>query len=128
MNPNEKLLQALINDPSLLKLLEKMTKDAPKEKKAKKMKEMGNPSYVNHTTVKCKLCGSTHAKFLCMAYDSDEKLYRTSCHHQDNIWPTLPLFELVQRSDTCPSCAGNLLQLSKEELIQKLMYQASKPK
>lgn len=124
-NANEALLQKLINDPSLLKLLEKMAKAAPAEKKVKKMKELGNPTYVNCVTLKCKLCGSEHTKYLCMVFDPEEKLYRTSCHATENLWPDLPVYTLRQRTTSCAQCPGILLSLEKETLVQKLINLAN---
>lgn len=121
MNLNEQMLQKLINDPSLIKMLEKMVSNAPREKKEKHLKELGHPAYVNQVECKCKLCGSTHIIYMCMSYDSTEKLYRGSCHHLDNVWPGLPIYKMVQRRATCNACPGILSSLPVETLISKLI-------
>jgi hypothetical protein len=126
MNQNEQILQALINDPSLIKILEKMASSRPLEQKAKKLKERGNPSYVNCVEIKCRLCGSTHTKFMMMQFDPEEKLYRTGYQGLDNHWPELPLFNMIQRSPSCASCPGILMNLSKEDLIQRLIFLSNK--
>ena len=97
MNASEAILQKLINDPSLIKMLEKMAKAAPAEKKAKKQKELGLACYVNKVQIHCKLCGSESIVYTRMDWDAEDKLYRTGCHHQDNIWPTLEEKTIVQR-------------------------------
>lgn len=122
MNQNELLLQKLINSPDLLKMLSKMANARPAEIKEKKLKELGHPSYVNRVTINCRLCGSKHIKFMMMAYDSEEKLYRTGYQGLDNHWEQLPLYDLVQRSPSCIACPGVLSTLSVEELIQKLIF------
>lgn len=126
MNPNEKLLQALINDPSLIKMLEKMVSSRPKEQKEKKLKERGNPSYVNCVEIKCKLCGTTHTKYMMMQFDPEEKLYRTGYQGLDNHWTDLPIYNLIQRSTSCASCPGVLSTFEKDFLIQKLIYLSNK--
>jgi hypothetical protein len=126
MNQNEKLLQALINDPSLIKMLNKMVANAPSEKKEKKLKERGNPSYVNRVEIRCKLCSTVHIKFMMMQFDPEEKLYRTGYQGLDNPWPLLPVYDLIQRSTSCLSCPGVLFDLDKEVLIQKLIFLSNK--
>jgi len=121
MNPTELMLQRLINDPSLMKMLEKVAKAAPKERKAKKLKELGNPCYVNRVVLKCKLCQSEEIVYMCMSWDATEKLYRGSCYHQDNIWTGLPVHDLYQRKPVCKICPETLEALSKEALISKLI-------
>ena len=121
MNINEALLQKMINDPALMKLLEKMTKSIPAEKKEKKLKELGHPAYVNEVSCLCKLCGAKHIIYMCMSYDSTEKLYRGSCHSLDNVWQGLPVYQMVQRRATCNACPGVLSTLPIETLISKLI-------
>ena len=126
MNANEALLQRLINDPALMKKLEKMASAIPLEKKAKKMKELGLAKYVNQVTSTCKLCGSESIIFTRMDWDSEEKLYRVGCHHQDNIWPLLPLHNLRQRRPSCNLCQTVLLTKSKEDLIKHIIWLADR--
>ena len=119
MNPMEALLQKLISDPSMMKAIEKMASSVPKEKKEKKFKELGNPSYVNKVELRCKLCGTYETAFMCMSYDPDAKLYRGSCYASENLWPGLPVHDLIQRKPNCKLCPTVLATLSQEEIINK---------
>ncbi len=125
MNQNEKLLRMILNDPALLKTIEKMTSSASaekaKEKKEKPLHSIGSPSYVNEVSVTCKLCGMTQKRFIMMAYDSTEKLYRSSCHSTANLWPSLPLYTLKQRTPTCPHCPNYLASQDQASLISRVI-------
>lgn len=122
MNVNQLLLEKLINSPALLKELEKLVKGRPTINKAIKEKKAGNPTYVNRVTVRCKLCGSEQIIFMRMDWDAEDKLYRTGCHAFENLWPLLSVHELYQRSASCSSCLKELEKLTKEELINKVIY------
>lgn len=128
MSSMDAMLKKLLNDPALVASLEKLVKknssELAKAPKEKKLKELGNPMYINEVTSTCKLCGSIHTINLCMAYDPAEKLYRVFARHLDNIWPALPTFKLRQRQTTCNCCAGVLLNQTKEDLIIKLIHTA----
>ncbi len=126
MANQDALLQKLLGDPKLLKILQDLSKQAPKERKVKKLKELGNPSYVNRVQIKCKLCGAVETAYMCMSFDPEEKLYRGSCYHKDNIWPDLPVHEMMQRKPNCILCPSMLDLLSKTELIEKCISLAQR--
>jgi hypothetical protein len=126
MNANEALLQKLIADPSLMKLLEKMSKDAPAVKKEKKLKELGAPCFVNEVELRCKLCSSIEIVFMRMDWDSEAKLYRGGCYSLDNLWKHLPLKQMIQRKATCKACSTVLHSMTKEALVQKVIVLAER--
>lgn len=126
MNANELLLQKIIADPSLLKMIEKMAKAAPAERKQIKLKQAGYPTYVNKVTQVCKLCKTETIIYLRMDWDKESKLYRSGCHHLDNIWPDLPEHSLRQSRQTCKTCPETLGNLDKESLISKLIILSEK--
>ena len=121
MNLNEEILRRIINDPSLMKELEKLAASAPALKKEKKFKELGHPAYVNEVACKCKLCSSTWLVYICMSWDKEEKLYRASARHLDNVWKDLPIYKMTQRRSSCRDCSTVLMQKSKEDLISLLI-------
>lgn len=127
MNLNEAILQKMLNDPKLLKEIEKMVSQTKiKEHKKKKESQLGQATYVNRVSQTCRLCGSLEIIFKRMDWDSLEKLYRSGCHSSENLWPLLPLHEVRYKAITCNHCRSALHHLSKETLIEKLIVQAEK--
>ena len=126
MNANEVFLQKLLNDPSLLKLLEKMAKARPAINKELKLKKAGLPAHVNEVKTTCKLCTTPRTTYIRMDWDAEDKLYRSGCHHLDNVWADLPVHTIHTRSAFCKSCSAVLSEQSKEALIDKLIWLAEK--
>jgi hypothetical protein len=125
MNINELLLQKLVNDPNLLKRIEKMVKANPTIIKEKKLKSASLPKYVNKVHIKCKLCATIETIFIRMDWDNDDKIYRNGCYSVENYWPDLPMFEQHQRKPSCKLCPSVLsATFTKEELIRKLIVQS----
>ena len=126
MNPNEQFLQKLLADPSLIKMLEKMARSRPAVNKELKLKKAGSPSHVNEVSTTCRLCGTLKIIYLRMDWDFEDKLYRSGCHHLDNIWTDLPVHKLNTRSGSCKTCPTELSKLDKDALISKLITLAEK--
>jgi hypothetical protein len=127
MNINEKILLQLINDPALMKKLEKMAKTSiVEQKKEKKQKQLGLARYVNKVVCPCKLCKTETVRYARMDWDNEEKLHRIGCYHQDNIWPELEEITITQRRVSCNSCSTALANENKEDLIKKLISLAEK--
>lgn len=126
MNPTEKFLIAMLNDPALMKTIEKMVKSNPAVVKQKRLKAAGLPSHVNSIQIICRTCKSTEQVYMRMDWDSVDKLYRGGCYSMDNIWPSLPVYKMIQRKPTCKICSIELLKLTKEELVQRILIMANR--
>lgn len=125
---SQKLLAKIAADPSMLKLLEQLTKTSnvqeQRKKKEKRFEDLGNPTHVNEVEFLCKLCGTSTIRYMRMDWDSVDKLYRGGCLHLDNIWLDLPLYRVRQRRPTCDCCPTALQSIDKEELIRKMIVTA----
>lgn len=132
-NPIEALLKKLINDPSLLKSIEKMAQDSVKlslkeQRRKRELDRFGSLDYVNKVVKVCKLCSSTSTFYSPMIWDKLEKLHRASC--MSGIlceeWTHLELRQIRQTVPTCNCCAEVLRNTPKEELVQRLIAVASR--
>ncbi len=131
-NPIEMLLKRLINDPALLKAIEKMgresVKGALKDRANKRaLDRFGTLSYLNEIRQTCKLCGSYKILYSPMIWDKIDKLYRASCISGIlyEEWENLEKRVLYQSVPTCPACAESLLCLDKKVLISKILCLAN---
>lgn len=132
-NPIEDLLKRLINDPALLKNLEKMAtlsvKESLKEKERKRtLDRFGSLDYLNKVIKQCKLCGSTSTFYSPMIWDKLDKLHRASCMSGIIVeeWASLEVRTLRQYVPTCNCCADVLKNSSKDDLIRRLMIFANR--
>lgn len=118
----EELLLRLINDPALMKQIEKLAKATPAKPREKREHfAIEGPSYVNSCVVSCRLCGHRHRVYMSMTWDPIERLHRTSCHSSTNQWPALPCYDITQTKESCLQCAGVLMSREKEELIHMIL-------
>lgn len=127
-NPIEMLLKRLINDPSLLKNLEKMAsqsvKESLKEKQRKReLDRFGSLDYVNKVIKTCKLCGSQSTFYSPMIWDKLDKCHRASCMSGILVeeWTLLELRTLRQSAPSCNCCPSVLKNTPKEDLIRRLI-------
>lgn len=134
-NPIEALLKRLINDPALLKDLEKMARESVKlslqERERKRViNRFGTLDYVNQVKLTCKLCGSMRLVYSPMIWDKIEKLHRSSCFCDSLLpeWQHLEIRPLAQSRPTCTECHTVLEEWSKEELIHKVIQLANRIK
>lgn len=132
-NPIEELLKRLINDPALLKNLEKMALSSVKEtlkerQKKKELDRFGTLDYLNRVIKTCKLCGSSSTFYSPMIWDKVDKLHRASCMSGLIVeeWASLEVRTIRQTVPTCNCCPSVLINSSKEELIKRLMFQANR--
>lgn len=124
-NISEAILLKMINDPKLMKEIEKLSKQ-PSVKKTKAKKDLLPPTFVNKVTETCKLCGFVSIKWLSMSWDPNEKLHRSSCHATENLWPELLERSIYARRETCKHCTKRLSELEKHILIAKLIVLAER--
>jgi hypothetical protein len=124
----EMLLKKIINDPALLKAVEKMEKEsikmALKEKADKRAYDrFGTLSYLNEIRQSCKLCGAYKTLYSPMIWDKIDKLYRASCiaGMLYEEWEGLERRVINQSVSTCTRCVENLLGEDKKILISKLI-------
>ena len=132
-NPIEDLLKKLINDPALLKNLEKMANESVKlslkeRKRKRELDRFGSLDYLNKVIKECKLCGSISTFYSPMIWDKVEKLHR--CAAMSGIiveeWQNLEIRSLRQSTPCCNCCKDVLMHKSKEELISKLIILSGK--
>jgi len=127
-NLMEDLLRKLINDPSLLKTIEKMATESVKQglrekKKIREHERFGSFDYVNLVQAECKLCKTTTDCYQPMVWDKIDKLHRTGGMFRELLpaWSSLDLRKISVRTPTCDCCKDALLAQSKEDLIRKLI-------
>ena len=132
-NPIEELLKKLINDPALLKSLEKMASESVKlslkeRQRKREIDRFGTLDYLISCDIHCKLCGSTQRSYSPMIWDKIEKLHRAACFSEilRDEWTCLTVKSIKQLVPTCKFCETNLVSLPKDELIKKLVFHASK--
>ena len=116
----DEMLAKLLNDPKLLKELERLVKANPVTTLPKQKKDP-KPAYVNQVFMLCSLCGTEKITYYRMDYCSDNKIYQTGCHSTDNFWPDLPIKIMTQKTRSCKSCPTQLAKFSQEDLIKKLL-------
>lgn len=121
-------LMKLLNDPKLMKELQRLSKEAGKENARKKITKQDTvPSFVNHITEKCKLCASETESFIRMDWDPNDRIYRSGGYAWKNIWPEdFPLRKITQHRPCCNNCAIALKECSTEELVNKLICLSNK--
>ena len=132
-NPIEELLKRVINDPSLLKQIEKMGRESVKatlKERAHKreMDRFGSLDYVNCVKNTCKICGSIQTVYVPMIFDKIDKLHRASALSGIlyEEWASLPLKTLQKAVPTCTCCETYLLSLDKRELVHKVISYAAR--
>lgn len=132
-NPIEDLLKKIINDPALLKQIEKMGKESVKatlKEKAHKreMDRFGSLDYVNRLKNTCKVCGSIQTVYAPMIWDKIDRLHRASALSGIlyEEWTHLPLKTLEKNVPTCTCCESYLLSLDKKELASKIIALAAR--
>ena len=132
-NPIEELLKKIINDPALLKQIEKMGKESIKlslKEKAHKreMDRFGSLDYVNRVKNTCKICGSIQTVYAPMIWDKIDKLHRASALSGIlyEEWTHLPLKTLDKTVPTCTCCEAYLLSLDKKDLVSKIISMATR--
>ena len=124
----EELLKKLINDPSLLKTIEKMALESVKQglrerKRVREQERFGSFDYVNLVSVECKLCGISTYHYQPMVWDKVDKLHRTAGMFRELLpaWSLLEVRKVSVRTSTCECCKDALLSHSKEDLIKRLI-------
>lgn len=131
-NAIEELLKKIINDPSLLKSIEKMGRESVKltlkeGRKKKELDRFGSLDYVNRLKNSCRICGSIQTVYIPMIFDKIDKLHRASC--MSGIlyeeWTHLSLRNISKTVPTCTCCESYLLNRPKEELVKKILSLAS---
>jgi len=127
-NLMEDLLRKLINDPSLLKTIEKMATASVKsglreKKRAREQERFGSFDYVNLVQAECKLCKTTTDSYQPMVWDKIDKLHRTAGMFRELLpaWSSLDLRKISVRTPTCDCCKDALLSQPKEALIKILI-------
>lgn len=132
-NAIEELLKRLINDPTLLKNLEKMANESVKltlkEKQRKRdLDRFGSLDYVNKVIKVCKLCSSSSTFYSPMIWDKVDKLHRASCMSGLLVeeWTHLELRTIRQTVPSCNCCYEVLRNKSKDELIKNLIGYANR--
>jgi len=127
-NQMEMLLKKLINDPALLKVIEKMGKESIKatlkdRADRRALDRFGSLTYINEIRQTCKLCGYYKVLYSPMIWDKIDKLYRSSCLSGMlyEEWEGLERRVLNQSVSTCTRCVENLLCIDKKILISKLI-------
>jgi uncharacterized protein YlbG (UPF0298 family) len=132
-NPIEELLKKLINDPALLKNLEKMASESVKAtlketRRKRDLDRFGSIDYVNKVIKECKLCKSSSTFYSPMIWDKIEKLHRASCMSGllCEEWSMLEVRTLRQSVPTCNCCSEVLKNIPKDDLILKLITIANR--
>jgi len=130
-NPIEDLLKKLIDDPNLLKQLEKMSQESVKltlkeKKKKRELDRFGTLDYLNTVEVTCKLCGNISTRYSPMIWDKIDKLHRASCFSEiiREEWTSLPVKTMKQVRPTCNFCEKNLKEWDIDNLIKKVIFLA----
>ncbi len=119
-NPNQAMLEKLLNDPKLLKELSNLAKQANVERSRKKVTRNDSiPSYINRITSRCTCCSSELLTYVRMDFSLDSKMYHSGGSAWDLPveWLSLPIKDLVQRQPSCKMCQTKLREMSQDELI-----------
>lgn len=132
-NPMEELLKRLINDPSLMKTIEKMATESVKmglkeRKKQREQERFGTFDYLNQVEKSCRLCSLVTISYQPMVWDKVEKLHRTGGMFREilPIFSSLEVRRLIIHSSTCECCSTALMSVPKEILISKLIGLANR--
>lgn len=132
-NPIEDLLKKIINDPALLKSIEKMGRESVKatlkeRSRQRELDRFGSLDYLNCMKNTCKICGSIQTVYVPMIWDKIDRLHRASALSGIlyEEWSLLPLKTLQKNVPTCTCCETFLLSLDKRELAQKVISLASR--
>ena len=131
-NAIEELLKKIINDPSLLKSIEKMGRESVKlslkeSRKKKELDRFGSLDYVNRLKNSCRICGSIQTIYVPMIWDKTDKLHRAAALSGIlyEEWTHLSLRNISKTVPSCTYCESYLLSRPKEELVKKILSMAS---
>lgn len=127
MSTSDEKLLALMENPNIVKALQKLLKENNKIESTNvgrpRIAHERKPSYVNITQTTCSLCGAKELRTYVMGYDTAEKLYRILYTVRPGFAPPpeLPLKTVGIIADNCSSCFDNLMRWDKEDLVSLLI-------